>query len=134
MKPWDYAETLSQREKLHISYPKADTGTKNNICWICLQIMYVHAPCTYAVYVLYVCILCMHYMYAFFVLYVRILYILCKHSMYASMTVCISYNYRKTEAKRIIKKTKKMRLDALIIFLIEWRHKVLISRGKQAKY
>ena len=42
-------------------------------------------------------------------------------------------NYRNTEAKIIIKK-KTMRLDALIIFLIEWRHTVMIWRGKQSKY
>ena len=121
MKPLDYARTIFRSEKLHIPCPKADTSTKNKIFGIFLQIMYVHAPCTYAVYVLYVCILCMYYMYAFYVFYVCILCILCMHSvysMYASMTVCISCNYRKTEAKRIIIK-QKMRLDVLITFLIE---------------
>ena len=26
LKPWDYAKTFFRREKLHISYPKANTG------------------------------------------------------------------------------------------------------------
>ena len=43
-------------------------------------------------------------------------------------------NYRNTEAKRNMKKQKKMRLDALIIFLIEWPHQVLYLRGKLSKY
>ena len=36
--------------------------------------------------------------------------------------------------KNVWKLCQKMRLDALIIFLIEWRHKTLISRGKHPKY
>ena len=48
MKPWDYAKTLFRSEKLHISYPKAEIGTKNNRFWIFLKIMYVYAPCMYA--------------------------------------------------------------------------------------
>jgi hypothetical protein len=36
--------------------------------------------------------------------------------------------------KNVWKLCQKMRLDALIIFLIEWRHKTLISRGKHSKY
>ena len=39
-----------------------------------------------------------------------------------------------TEDKQIGKITKKMRLDALIIFSIEWNSYELILRGKQLKY
>ena len=51
-------------------------------------------------------------------------------------TKCLFWgvNNRNTEAKIITKKTKKMRLDALIIFLIEWPHQVLYLRGKLSKY
>ena len=66
MKAWDYAKTFFRSEKLHISYPKADTGTKINIFWIFLHIMHVHAPCTYAVYVFYASILCMYSMHVFY--------------------------------------------------------------------
>ena len=51
---------------------------------------------------------------------------------------------RNTEAKKVRpniiffksgwKPSQKMRLDALIIFLIEWRHQVSISRGEWSKY
>ena len=29
LKAWDYTKTIFRSEKLHISYPKADTGAKN---------------------------------------------------------------------------------------------------------
>ena len=54
-------------------------------------------------------------------------------------------NNRNTDAKKARPKdpvffrngwkpSQKMRLDALIIFLIEWPHQVSIPRGKQSKY
>ena len=49
-------------------------------------------------------------------------------------------NYRNAEAeylhffKNRWKPSQKMRLDALIIFHIEWRHQVSCSMGKQSKY
>ena len=66
MKAWDYAKTFFRSEKLHISYPKADTGTKINIFWIFLHIMHVHAPCMYAEYVFYASILCMFSIHVFY--------------------------------------------------------------------
>ena len=65
LKAWDYAKTFFRSEKLHISYPKADTGTKITIFRIFLHIMHVHAPCMCAVYVLYASILCMYSMHVF---------------------------------------------------------------------
>ena len=78
-------------------------------CKSCMYMHHVRMLCMSYMYVFYVCIICMHSMYSTyvsFVFYVCILCILCMHSMYASVTVCISYNYRKTEAKRIIKHKK----------------------------
>ena len=44
------------------------------------------------------------------------------------------WKYWSFRKKTWIYKTKKMRIDALIIFLIEWRHKVLILRGRLSKH
>ena len=47
--------------------------------------------------------------------------------------VCIQCMYYMRKLKET-DKTKKMRLDALIIFLIEWPCQVLYLKGKQSKY
>ena len=43
LKAWDYARTFFRSEKLHISYPKTDTGTKKTYFGYCLLITFVCA-------------------------------------------------------------------------------------------
>jgi len=58
--------------KVQKSCPKTHKNTENNTCWIFARIMYVCAPCTYAVcikciYVLDVCTICLYFMYVLYV-------------------------------------------------------------------
>ena len=95
LKAWDYAKTFLRSEKLHISYPKADTGTKINIFCIFLHIMHVHAPSMCAVHLIYACILCMYCIHVFYTCILPTVFyacILCMYSMYV-LHVCIPCMY-----------------------------------------
>ena len=95
------------------------------------QITTSRTPANLLFYALYACITCMYYMYYMYHIYVSYLCIISMYHIYV-LHVCITcMEILMTKNQQ---KTKKMRLDALIIFLIEWTQMELILRGKQWKY
>ena len=107
--------------------------------WITEAVLpyFLHCMCIlmYPMCVFYVCILCMYSMYVFRVWYSMHVFQVCipcietVHSMHLN-----NWSQKSDLFKNCWKPSQKMRLDALIIFLIEWRHSVSISRGKWSKY
>ena len=82
-------------------------------------------------YALYVCVTCKYYKYYMYYIYVSYLCIISMYHIYV-LHVCITC--MEIQMTKNQQKTKKMRLDALIIFLIERTQMELILRGKHPKY